>query len=976
MTPCGAFVHVRMTPPMSQHPPLPESAAFRRAVLLIYTLSGFCGLLYELVWTRYLKFVFGSTSLAVSTVVAAFMAGLALGSWVLGRKADRVGFPLRLYGWVEVGIGLYALLFLPLYFGLKWIYLEIPFMGQGSFFARSLWRFGLSLVLLLLPTVLMGGTFPILGKFFVRSREEAGPWSGRMYALNTVGGMMGVFAGGLVLPTFLGLKMSHWLAGGVNILLGLSAVFLSGRYEQARAPKAEPPKDGTAPGLPREVWLVAGALLLSGLAALSYEILWVRLLGLVLGSSTYAFTLILGIYLAGLALGSWAWSRWGGKRAIGPGAFALLQLGIAFFALLTFPLVNGMPYWVAQCLPSLRSSFLAVQGFYSVLIAVLLLAATILMGATIPAGIQLAVRSARDVARRIGTLYAFNTVGSILGSFLAGFILIPFLGVKAGFLLTAGLNLFIGLLLLLGSRRPSGRALAVAGLIVAFFGGFMVLLPPLNTHRLAVGSYLYFNAHQPYLYNPEVYDFYTRDFFPMPLYRDGLTCAVSVLQSYDGEITTLKLNGKTDASSDPGDMITQVLTGVVPLTLHPGAKRVLVIGMGSGVTLGSVLEFPVEKAVQVELEAEVVEASKYFAALNGDGLRDPRAELVVEDGRNYLLACREPFDIIISEPSNPWMPGVANLFSIESFRLLKEKSRTPGVVCQWLQVYNMDQRDVKMILKGFQTVFPDMALFHTSGGNLLMIGFNGSVAVNPARVEAVIGDHPAIRRRLQSIGLPDVYALWEWSWIGDGKSLQPFWSGPGPLNTDDKPVLEVSAAARIYRDMARQIYEDLRSRAVRLPMERWLPDPERRAAMYAALAPTAVLHGDGRRGADYARRAAALDPRTDRTPAPPPLTGGEVSFREAARFREEGNAVEERRILLALERARFFRPEVYARLAALDVRNGDYEAARRRLLVAICMNPHAPEPHMLLSTVYAHLGKGRLAALEQEKVLALSRPDR
>jgi spermidine synthase len=965
------------------------SNAFRRTVLVIYTLSGFCGLLYELVWTRYLKFVFGSTSLAVSTVVAAFMAGLALGSWILGRRADRVRFPLRFYGWVEVGIGLYALLFLPLYFGLKWVYLDIPFMGQGTFFARSLWRFVLSLALLLLPTVLMGGTFPILGKFFVRSKEEAGVWSGRMYALNTVGGMLGVFAGGLVLPTFLGLKMSLWLAGLVNILLGLSAVLLSKKFEEARDPEAVPLQPGEKPGLPRDVWVLAAALLLSGLAALSYEILWVRLLGLALGSSIYAFTLILGIYLAGLALGSWAWARWAGHRNVGSGSFALLQAGIAFFALLTFPLVNGMPYWVARLLPSLRSSFVAVQGFYSALIAALLLAATVLMGATIPAGIQLAVRSARDVARRIGTLYAFNTVGAILGSFLAGFILIPFLGVKAGFLLTAGLNLFTGLFLLLGSRRPNTKTILAAGLIVVFFAGFMVLLPPLNTHRLAVGSYLYFNAHQPYLYNSELYDFYTKDFFPMPFYRDGLTCAVSVLQSFDGEVTTLKLNGKTDASSDPGDMITQVLTGVVPLTLHPEAKRVLVIGMGSGVTLGSVLEFPVEKAVQVELEAEVVEASKYFTALNGDCLKDPRAELVVEDGRNYLLACREPFDIIISEPSNPWMPGVANLFSIESFELLKEKTRTPGVVCQWLQVYNMDPRDVKMILKGFQTVFPDMALFHTSGGNLLMIGFNGSVASNPARVEALIEGHPGIQRRLKGIKLPDVYALWEWSWIGDGKSLQSFWNAPGPLNTDDKPVLEVRAAARIYRDMARNIYDDLRSRATKLPMERWLPDPKRRAEVYAAAAQAAYLYGDPGRGIHYLNRALSLDPENPdyaaaaeairknpavfpEEPSPEDITAHSL-FAQAEQFRQAGQTRTETDILKSLERRKAYNPAVYIRLAELDIQSGDPHSARRRLLLSICMNPYLSEPHMLLGTVYARLGKIHLAALEQERYLELSR---
>jgi spermidine synthase len=923
-------------------------------------------------------------------VVAAFMAGLALGSWLLGRRADRVRFPLRLFGWVEAGIGGYALLFLPVYSGLQWVCLEVPFLGQGSFFARCLWRFLLAMAVLLLPTVLMGGTFPILARFLARSPDEVGSWTGRLYAFNTVGGVLGVFAGGLLLPAVLGLRATLWLAGLTSLSVGLTAILLSRRHEGPREEGPAPAAERS--GLSREVRVLAAALFLSGLAALSYEILWSRLLGLVLGSSIYAFTLILAIYLAGLALGAWAWATWGGKRSVGPGTLALLQAGIAFFALLTFPLVNTMPYWVARFLPGLHSSFLAVQGFYALLIAVLLLAATVLMGATIPAGIQMVTRSDRGMARRVGALYAFNTMGAILGSFLAGFVLIPQLGIRASFLLTAAVSLGTGLLLLVGIRHPRGRTLAAAGLVTALLAGFMLLLPPLNVHRLAEGSHLYFKKFQPYLYNPEVYDFFTKEFNRLPFYRDGLSCTVGVLTTYDGAVSSLILNGKADASNAAEDMISQVLLAYVPMALYPDASRVLIIGMGSGVTLGSVLEFPVREAVQVELEAEVVRASRFFKDKNGDCLADGRTALVVEDGRNYLQACREPFDIIISEPSNPWMPGVANLFSVESFRLLKEKTRSPGIVCQWLQLYNMDPRDVKTILKGFHAVFPDMAVFHTSTADLLLIGFKGAFTLNPQRAEETLmaGD-PGIQRKLREIGFPDVYALWEWSWIGDGRALRGFWDGPGPLNTDDRPVLEARAAARIYRDMARPIYDDLRSRAVPLPMERWLPDPRRRAAAYRAAAQVAYRYMDPFRGYRYMKRALALDPENadyrgimaalEKKPAtmpsePTPAQRATAArLAEAEQFRAAGQTDREREVLQALEAARVYVPLVHVRLAELDLQGGgDLRAARRRLLTAICMSPLQPAPHMLLSTVYARLGEVRRAELEQERYLELLKP--
>jgi len=606
--------------------------------------------------------------------------------------------------------------------------------------------------------------------------------------------------------------------------------------------------------------VVAAALLASGLAALSYEILWSRLLGLILGSSIYAFALILAVYLTGLALGAWAWGVWGGKREAGPGTLALLQVGIALLALLTFPLVNAMPYWVARFLPVFHDSFAAVQGFFALLVALLILGATVLMGATLPAGIQLAVRSARHVARHVGTLYAFNTIGAILGSFLAGFVLIPLLGLKTSFLLTAALNLATGLLLLLGIRLPRGRTLAAALPAGALIVGFMVLLPPLNVHRLAEGPYLYYKKYQPYLYNPEVYDFLTKDFNRLLFYQDGLSCTVGVLSTYDGAVLSLVLNGKADASNADGDMISQVLMAQVPMALAPEARRVLVIGLGSGVTLGAVLDFPVEKAVQVELEEQVVEAARFFRPFNGGCLEDPRTELVVEDGRNYLQACREPFDVIISEPSNPWMPGVANLFSVETFRLLREKTRPGGVVCQWLQLYKMDPRDVKMILRGFHSVFPDMALFHTSTADLLLIGYTGEGPRDPLMAQALLEERPEVRRRLEAVGLPDCIALWEWAWIGDGEALRGFWDGPGPLNTDDRPLLEARAASRIYSDMGRPIYQDLRARASRPPLEEWLADPVERARVHAAVGRAAYRYHDPVRGFAAIRRAAALDP--------------------------------------------------------------------------------------------------------------------
>jgi spermidine synthase len=773
------------------------------ALLVCFFLSGATGLVYEVVWTRMAGLVFGNTVYAVTTVLAAFFAGLALGSYLLGPIADRARRHVRLYGLMEIGIGLYCLCTPLLFQGVEKIYLSSYQMGRENLLLFTLFQFGLVFLILVAPTTLMGGTLPILSRYFVRRETEIGYGVGGIYALNTAGAVVGTIGAGFVLLPVMGVGDTIWFTATLNLGIGLLCVAFSRRLPdlQAEGVAQEAGRLSEARddqrvlvGRPhlRLTGLVALMFGIAGGASMIYEIAWTRALSLVLGSSVYAFTTMLGTFLVGLAGGSYAFSYFfRRKEEVGPGSFGWLEICIGFSSLLTIPFFDRLPDIFLRMAGLVSFSFGGLQFIQFGVSFFVMIIPTLLIGATFPCVVKICTRHVQHLGGNIGTLYAINTFGSILGSFLGGFFFIPWMGAQNALTLAAFINLVIGGILVSLTwmearawRASAGAVMACAAIILAF------LIPRWDPHLMASGVAIY---GQRYLTSGRslALDELARA-ENLLFFKEGLNATISVHQK--GRGLFLKTNGKTDASNNL-DMHTQLMSGHIPLFLTSGSKKVLIIGMGSGVTVGAVARHPVEQIDVVEIEPAVVEAAAFFEKENHNVLQDPRLKVVIADGRNFLLSTPATYDVIISEPSNPWISGIGNLFTIEFYEAARARLAPDGVICQWIQIYNILPQDLKMVIRTFRTVFPHTTIWQTLGGDFLLMGTMKPLVVDLAHWREVAA-LPGLMEDLRSLGLDSAEAVLADFVLGEQDAA--LFGQNAALNSDDLPLLEFSAPTSLY----------------------------------------------------------------------------------------------------------------------------------------------------------------------------------
>jgi len=791
---------------LSGHSTSTRGSPFRAILLACFFLSGASGLVYEVVWLRLLTLTFGSTAFAVGAVLTAFMGGLALGSFLLGRVVDRVQNPLRVYGLLELGVGLYALLTPALAAGLVPLYQAVWQSFHPSFYAFSLMRFLIALTALLPPTVLMGGTLPALSRWYVQGKE-AGQGAGLLYALNTWGAVAGTVASGFVLLPAIGVRATLLTAAGISLLVGLLVIALA-RWG-TRAPGEQPSRPActgrrveTAPSASpsrRATAVVLVALGLSGFVAMAYEVAWTRLLTLILGSSTYAFSLMLSAFLVGLALGSLFAARAVNRVERPLWALARIEIGVGLAVLIGEHLFSWLPALFLGLFRAVGDAprlFLAGQFGLAFLVMVL---PTLLLGAVFPLAVKAYAR-AGGVGRRVGDIYAANTAGTVLGAFAGGFLLLPGLGIQGTISAGIVINLAAGLLLLFvppGGRTPF-RTVAGAGAVllipVAVFSA-----PPWNPLVMTSGVYkdapLYLSLYR----TPG--DAFSRlsDRYRLRFYREGVTATVAVVERPDLEDRRhliLSIDGKVDAST-AADMSTQVLSGHLPLLVGERVEKVLVVGFASGVTVGSVLRHPVRAVTAVEIEPAVMEASAFFDEFNHQPLKDPRLRVVLDDARNYLQVTSETYDAIISEPSNPWMSGPSRLFTEEFFRAGRARLRPGGLFVQWLQLYGMTPDHVKTLVRTFQAVFPHLLIFETADADLLLLGSDGAITVDYGRLAGRMA-RPAVAEDLRRVGVSGPLDLLVRFRLG-GREASTY-AGPGPHNTDDNALIEFAAPRSLYAE--------------------------------------------------------------------------------------------------------------------------------------------------------------------------------
>jgi spermidine synthase len=756
-----------------------------RLLLLLFFVSGGCGLIYEVVWTRLFVVVIGNTVFSVSAILSVFMAGLALGSRLAGRLVDEREIPLvRWYAALEAGIALYNLALPLLLKAANPIFGAAYNAAHDSFWFLTFVRLAVASILLIVPATLMGATLPILIRFYTENIANVGEETGKVYTANTWGAAVGTAAAGFLLVPYLGVTVTLFVAVAINLVIAATAWGLSGSAPVLSRPATARTE---VPG-PRIVLI---AMSLSGFAALADEVAWTRVLGLVVGPTTYAFTLMLTSMIAGLGIGAALGTRIA-KRSATISTFAWVEIAIGLTSLAIVPAFGRMPVWVGQIVTKYVEQFGMIQGIEFLIFFALMLVPTTFLGMTFPIASRLYAKSDSLLGSEVSAVYAFNTIGGILGSLAAGFFLIPHVGSQWALIIAAALNAVAGVFLAPPPLRwtPSLAALAaIPGIL---------LIPRWNPELMSSGAYKY----APY-YNPrsDLESMLTSG--DLVYFKEGATTTVSVRKQHGD--TTLAVDGKVDAT-DSGDMTTQKMLGHLPLLLSDRVQRVAIIGLGSGVTAGAVLQYPVQSLDVVEISPEVAEASDFFRHVNHDALKDSRTHLIIGDGRNHLRYIGTTYDVIISEPSNPWMSGMASLFSREFFQEALARLTAKGILCQWVHSYNMETSDLRSIIATFRSVFPHSQLWALNQNDFLLLGSPAPIEIS---APVLTRNFAQAQKDLESFGLVDMYSLTSLYMLEDA-DLDTFATG-GALNTDSNPVLEFHAPRFIYANTSDQNYAALTS---------------------------------------------------------------------------------------------------------------------------------------------------------------------
>ncbi|MCB9838158.1 MAG: fused MFS/spermidine synthase [Phycisphaeraceae bacterium] len=765
----------------------------------LFFCSGAAGLVYEVLWSRMLTLEMGSTAYALATILTVFMGGLALGSAIGGRFGARIANPLRAYAMLEIGIGLYCLLTPTLIDALHPPMRLVYQRFEGSLLMMSLAQSLLCALVLTPPVVAMGATFPILAQFVTRSSERIA-WSvGALYGFNTLGAGVGAVLSGLTLIPALGVSMTNHVAVVTNIAVGALALLASRMIPRpAQAATSHEPAPVAAasapiPGAPSPLVLLIG-FGISGFAAMTLQTAWTRLMSLSIGSATYAFSLIVGAFILGLALGSVVIGRLGNRPSRAPKLLILCQMGVAIAGAITIPLFGELPLRVSLLIAEHPESLARIQRGEFLAIAAIVLPPTFLMGGLLPLVCQcLASATRRPTSSIVGRAYVANTVGTILGSALAGFLLVPTIGMRGSIVVGVILYAIVGAWYLVASRGALlGRVRAlVASTATIAITGLVLLLPAWDRAVITSGPYINAIAlgRESGGSREKLRAFLNRN-SDIIAYREGVATTVTV-RRVQGR-PWLLVSGKLEA---PAFEFTQAFLAHLPLLLHKDPRSALVIGLGSGCTLNSAtLHENLERIDCVEISPGVIDAARRY--FDRDRMfADPRVRIYAGDGRLRLAMTDSTYDVIISQPSNPWMTGASAMFTRECFDLMRDRLNPDGVACVWFQGFQVSPETLRTIIGTFGDVFPNNDLWISRvTGDYLLTGSPSAYDIDPARIRRGLAS-PAIAGELAQDRVLSA-ADFLGRRLGGGATSAEF-AADAQRNTDDRTVLE----ERIPREM-------------------------------------------------------------------------------------------------------------------------------------------------------------------------------
>ena len=754
---------------------LPRTTLWPAAALL--ALSGVASLIFQILWIKQLSLIVGVEVHAIAAAVGAFFLGLAAGSWVLGRRADLSARPFLLYAGIEVAIAALGVSVTAV------LTIGAPAFARGEAFSPMLAWMAIIFVVGVAP-FFMGGTLPVLLR--ATGAGRVGQAGATLYAANTGGAIIGALLPAFFLIPALGVRGTAWAAAGLNLVAALGAWALD---RKNRSPAGESPAPGVisvTQALPGKAWVALGLYAAAGAVAMGYEVLWSQMVVPFMSTRAFAFSIVLAVYLAGLAVGAalyarcerWLGDPWRvfGFLVAGAGLVALVEA-----ALLGRWLISAQSLAEASILRWTDSEMAGMSGRFAVAASTVVLLPTLLLGAAFPAVLRIAVPPERR-GQGAGAVLASNTLGGIVGTALTGFVLLPHLGTVRSLALLTVIACSIGVAAIWRAQSPSPLA---KGLGAAFAGAAIILgvaMPVDHLARLLPGA----QGGDLVFYEE----------------NHGGTVAVVEQGKGDRRFHRLYIQGVSNSGDAMPSLRYMRLQALLPLIVHAGEPRsALVIGYGTGITAGALSRYPgLDRRVVAELLPGVLHAAPLFKGSYGAST-DPGLDIRLKDGRRELLGSAERYDLITLEPPPPSAAGVVNLYSQDFYSLAAARLNPQGIVAQWLPLPTQNLEDTRALVASFINVFPHASLWTTEFHEMLLVGSMEPLPLNPARIAARFAE-PKVKTALAEVGIASPAALLA-TWVTDRDGLARF-SGPTPAVTDDRPAIEYATWVR-PREVARTL---------------------------------------------------------------------------------------------------------------------------------------------------------------------------
>lgn len=724
----------------------------------------------------------GSSSIAVSVIVTVFMGGLAIGSWTIGNLADKWNNRkiAIFYVFVEIIIGVYAILLPFIIKKIEFFYIFLYGYFEATLFFSIFIKVILGFLILIIPTFLMGTTLPLITRYLSKNWEHYSKNISLLYGLNTLGAIIGTLLAGFYLLENFGIKAASIFSACINFFVALSFLFfwkilpsLSLEIEEKKElvikRKATEKQKNTSKKTSDFVLILLTSYTISGMASMFYQISWTRALSLILGTSTYAFTVILATFLLGISLGS-LFFRFLPRNISKIYFYIIVQILIIISVLISSLYFDELPLYYLYLREMFFDTWSDLNYIRFFLAGGMILLPTLAMGILFPIVCELISLENKNMSHVVGKTYALNSFGAMFGAIFAGLFVIPFIGLQYTIYVGVLLNIIALLIVLLESSKFSKLKKSIfLVFIILFYLSFILSAQKWSAKIMSSGvsTYAdnYFKVSNKYkelslldnneekLSNYEIWKIAMLN-YELLYYKDGIVDSVSVMKNSKG-IISLLVNGKVDASAKgEKDIITQIMIGQLPLLLHKNPKEVFLVGYASGITAGSILTHPISKLDAAEISPSVIEASKFFNEYNNDALEDKRINLKIADAKHTLLVSNKKYDVIVSQPSNPWIKGQSSLFSYEWYEIVNKHLNNDGLFMQWLPTYHISKENLKIIINTLKTVFPNVSLWtSTSPGDLILLASKDlDFKVSNEELMKKI-NYPKVKKQLEKIDL-------------------------------------------------------------------------------------------------------------------------------------------------------------------------------------------------------------------------------